>query len=91
MKHQQLRYSQTHTKRNGDTLYIDLNNSFSQLICTRCMNKVITIETLCIIAHFNFEVHGLPRHLWAPGRLHLPLVGPGGAQCKTWARGPSEQ
>ena len=55
------------------------------------MNKVITIETLCIIAHFNFEVHGLPRHLWAPGRLHLPLVGPGGAQCKTWARGPSEQ
>jgi len=35
MKEQQLRYSQTHTKRNGDTWYNDWNNSFSQLLCTR--------------------------------------------------------
>jgi len=34
------------------------------------MNKVITIKTLCINAHFNlnFEVHGPPRLLWDPGR-----------------------
>jgi len=28
MKQQQLRYSQLHTKRNGDKLYIDVNNNF---------------------------------------------------------------
>jgi len=34
MKQHQSRYFQAHTK-NGDTLYIDLNNKFSQLISTR--------------------------------------------------------
>jgi len=65
MKQQQLRYLQTHTKRNGDTLYIDLNNNFSQFICTRLYEKSYNNKIfvhLCIIAHFNFEIRGS----WAP-------------------------
>jgi len=40
MKQQQLRYSQTHTKINGDTLYINLTNNFSQIICTTLVKKI---------------------------------------------------
>jgi len=35
MKPQQLKYSQRHTKRNGETLYNDWKNNFSQPMCTR--------------------------------------------------------
>jgi len=81
IKQQQLKYSRTHTKRNGDTLYIDLNNNCSQLICAR-LYKYNYSNT-------NF-VHNCPFQFWTlrfvgpldshgPGaahRLHSSLVGP---------------
>jgi len=60
MKQQQLRSSQAHIKRNGDTLYNDWNSNFRQLIYT---NKAAPMKTLGIIASLvlNFEFHGASR------------------------------
>jgi len=56
MQQHQLRFSQTHTKQNGNTLHNDWKNNFSQSICTRLYKQNYNNK------HF---VHFYPFHFWA--------------------------